>query len=232
MWVYEPKYTLIVPFIKTLQGRRGHCSLSSKKERRKRYRQKKKAIHRIGKEPWEIIANEKLQQRWQERSCNAYAAYLAELEEKEKKEEEEKARDFQLKRTTEIEQVKRNERVDRIEDHYAQYRTKASHQNTGPLLLDAVLIPIKEPTPTSPSDSLVHATQCIDHVRIARSERNQALRLARHYRNVAERTHREKRDLQHKLQTQIEVVRDFWRNQVVEGGCRSGKILRAALLRK
>ena len=96
MWVYEPKYTLTVPFIITLQRRRGHCSLSSKKERRKRYRQKKKAIHRIGKEPWEIIASEKLQQRWQERSCNAHAAYLAEVEEKEKKEEEEKALTFNL----------------------------------------------------------------------------------------------------------------------------------------
>jgi len=79
----------LVPSL-TLQGRRGHSSLSSKKER-KRYHHKKKAIHRLGKEQWETMAEERLQQRWRERSCNVHSAYLAELERK--MEKEEKVRD-------------------------------------------------------------------------------------------------------------------------------------------
>ena len=34
------------------------------------------------------------------------------------------------------------------------------------------------------------------------------------------------------LDGKIEIVRDFWRNKIVEGGSRSGKMLRASLIRK
>lgn len=175
------------------------------------------------------MAEERLQQRWRERSCNVHSAYLAELERRKKKEKEEKANDIRRKQAIRLEQIRCNERIECIEE---QYHAEASHHNTGPLLLDAVLVPVEESTPTIHSESLVHTAQCIEHVRIARSERNQALRLAQHYRDVAEGTNREKRNLQRKLEVQVEIVRDFWRNQVVEGGSRSGKMLRAALLRK
>jgi len=36
--------------------------------------------------------------------------------------------------------------------------------------------------------------------------------------------------MQQKLEKQVELTRDFWRNKVVEGNLYSGKILRAALL--
>ena len=212
----------------TLQRRRGHPSLSSKKERRKRYRQKKKVIHRFGKEQWETMAEEKLQQRWSERSRNVHRTYIAELERRKTKEKEEKAVNMQRKEAMQLEQIRCNEIIDCIEE---QYHAEAS-QHDGPPLLNAVLIPVEEPTPTYHSESLVHNTQCIEHVRTARSERDQALRLAMHYRDMAEGSHREKQDLQHRLEARVELVRDFWRNQIVEGGSRSGKMLRAALLRK
>lgn len=50
------------------------------------------------------------------------------------------------------------------------------------------------------------------------------------YRDLAETLKKEKRELQNRLQTQTEVVRDFWRNKIFEGGSRGGKILRASLL--
>ena len=112
------------------------------------------------------------------------------------------------------------------------YHAETGQHNNGSLLLDAVLIPVEEPTSTCCSESLIHSTQCIEHVRTARSERDRALRLAKHYCNMAEETHREKRDLQHRLETQVELVRNFWRNQIVEGDSRSGRMLRAALIRK
>ena len=42
----------------------------------------------------------------------------------------------------------------------------------------------------------------------------------------------EKSDLQHRLETQVELVRNFWRNQIVEGDSRPGNLLRVALIRK
>ena len=70
------------------------------------------------------------------------------------------------------------------------------------------------------------------NLRKARYESNQALSLAQHYRNVAEERQSEKRNLKSELEQQVEVVRDFWRNKVIEGSSRSGRILRAALSRK
>ena len=77
----------VIHTILHLQGKRGHPSLLSKKQR-KRYRHKKKMIHRFGKEQWETMAKERLQ-HWCERSHNACKAYLAELERKKAKEKEE-----------------------------------------------------------------------------------------------------------------------------------------------
>ena len=34
------------------------------------------------------------------------------------------------------------------------------------------------------------------------------------------------------LEDKVKLVRTFWRNKVVEGGCRSGQILRSALIKK
>ena len=186
-------------------------------------------IHRFGKEKWETMAKERLQLRWHERSRNVHKAYLVELERKKAKEKEEKAHDLKCKEALRDQQVNWNERIDSIED---KYHTEASQHNNGSLLLDAVLIPVEEPTSTCHSESLVRSTQCMEHVKTARDERDRALRLAKHYRNMAEETHREKRDLQHRLETQIELVRNFWRNQLVEGDSRSGRMLRAALIKK
>lgn len=87
-------------------------------------------------------------------------------------------------------------------------------------------------TCSSDSPSTVIAKQCKEQLRRARYERNKALSLAQHYRNVAEEKQSEKRALKSELEQQIEVVRDFWRNKVVEGSSRSGRILRAALIRQ
>ena len=69
-------------------------------------------------------------------------------------------------------------------------------------------------------------------VQSAREERDQAIGLARHYRNLAKSRQLEKRILKNDLEGKIETVRDFWRNKIVEGGCRSGQILWNALMKK
>ena len=77
----------------------------------------------------------------------------------------------------------------------------------------------------------------------ARAERNDALSLAKLYRDVVETLKLENKHLQEEIEARIidikkqttsdvSNMKKFWRNQIVEGGSRAGKILRAALLRK
>ena len=68
-------------------------------------------------------------------------------------------------------------------------------------------------------------------IKQATNDRYQALMEAKQYRDLSETLKKEKRDIEHKLVSKIEIVRDFWRNKIVEGDSRGGKILRASLLR-
>ena len=55
---------------------------------------------------------------------------------------------------------------------------------------------------------------------------------AKYYRNLAETLKIEKRNTEQVYANEVEVVRNFWRNKIVEGGSRGGKILRASLFNK
>ena len=50
--------------------------------------------------------------------------------------------------------------------------------------------------------------------------------------NLAEKSQTDKRLLKISLEKQVETVRDFWRNKVVEGDSRSGRMFRNALITK
>jgi len=77
----------------------------------------------------------------------------------------------------------------------------------------------------------------------ARAERNDALSLAKLYRDVVETLKLENKHLQEEIEARIidikkqttsdvSNMKKFWQNQIIEGGSRVGKIVRAALLRK
>jgi len=105
---------------------------------------------------------------------------------------------------------------------------------TEPVNLDPILIPIKEKPPTEamPHQSdIVHTKYCSEHVQNARIERNDALRLAKFYRDRVEDLVKEKRDLRHSLESQVDRVRKFWRNQIIEGESRAGRMVRTSLFR-
>ena len=72
---------------------------------------------------------------------------------------------------------------------------------------------------------------CKQQLELARRDRDNALMLARQYRNLAEASHTKIRQQKNELEEKVELVRDFWRNKIVEGSCRSGQILRAALIK-
>lgn len=120
--------------------------------------------------------------------------------------------------------------------------------NNLPPTFDPVLVPVEEslPSPASgPSKQcdIVHIIQCKSEVLKARTERDDALLLAKHYRNMAENNKKEFLCLEQKMKSQInnieqesafrvENIKNFWRNQIIEGALRAGRILRASLIRK
>lgn len=104
-----------------------------------------------------------------------------------------------------------------------------------PQIRDAVLLPIEEPLPSIScvcENSIACTRECHEHIIKARAERNDALLLLRQYRNMAEHMEKQKQEIKKQMVSRVECIKNFWRNQVVEGGSRSGKILRASLIRK
>ena len=49
---------------------------------------------------------------------------------------------------------------------------------------------------------------------------------------MMESMEKEKRGIQKQMETHVECIKHFWRDQVIEGSSRVGKLLRAALIRK
>ena len=99
------------------------------------------------------------------------------------------------------------------------------------MTLTIVELPLEEPT-VNPftQDNPVYHSWYQEQVNLARQERDHAILLARHYRDKAEESVSEKRTIQHRLESKVEITRNFWRNKIIEGNCHAGKILRAALL--
>ena len=199
-----------------------------KKERRKQYRQNKEQSL---KESWHDLAVDALKHRWRERCAKSHAIHIAEIEERKKEEEKERLHISKLHEIRASKTVQRHLEVDRVESSYIEQNHKEKDSSdTSPLLLDEVVTPVLEPT-CNCTDS-INGTRCKLLLESARRERDSAVLLARHYRDLAEESHTERRIQKHKLEEKVELVRNFWRNKVVEGGSRSGKILRAALIRK
>lgn len=186
------------------------------------------------KESWQSLALDSIKQRWHERSVKCSVVHLQEVEERRKRKEDEQLHYARIKETRANETLLRNTKANRIANlYYAQKPNMESDSDTAPLLLDDVVIPVSENKPgCSCSTATVRAVQCREELHAARRERNRALSLARHYRNIAEACQTEKREMKSKLEERVELVRNFWRNKIIEGGSRSGKILRAALIRE
>ena len=196
--------------------------LSAKKARRKRYRCKKKLIHRFGEEKYESILEDRLKKRWQSTQMIYDLNCVLEEEQKRKKEA---AKELAQKEKTEQRESKKQAKlsaVHRIEDLYEEQKCQLS-----PLLLDEVVVPLREKC-VSPLTQVDYSCQ----VKEAREERDRALNLAKHYRDIAEGCRRETLKVQYELETKVETVKQFWRNKIIEGESRSGRILRASLLKE
>lgn len=202
--------------------------------RRRKYSRLIKKISRT--KEWEQLSIQNLKQVTRERISKVQELRLSEINKLIKAKERAAAQRLEKKRAHE----KHLKDIQETEDHYFDYCAEQRDKyTTAPLLHDAIVIPIVESMPyCSTSGCFEHAVKCKEQVNLARKERNNALHLAKYYRNLADEMCKEQRALrieqlqtQHQLESKVECIRDFWRNKVVEADSRSGKMLRAALLR-
>ena len=126
----------------------------------------------------------------------------------------------------------RHKQVQLNEVRYESISAKSTVKGTSPLLLDAVVTPIAEGSSSQCNNNSILALQYEEELKKARKKRDEALFLPCHYRNLAEKSQTDKRLLKISLEKQVETVRDFWRNKVVEGDSRSGRMLRNSLITK
>ena len=103
---------------------------------------------------------------------------------------------------------------------------------TSPLLLDAIITHLSEPTCNCSPIACTAYCRPLQELLCARCEKDNALTLARQYRDLAEESRTKIRQQKYHLEEKVELVRNIWRNKVVEGSCRSGQILRAARIKK
>lgn len=66
-------------------------------------------------------------------------------------------------------------------------------------------------------------------IQLEREKTKEALEQVQHYRNLAEQLRSEKRDVVCSMNTKVEVVRDFWRNKILEGSTRAGKMVKKSI---
>ena len=210
-----------------LQVSRGKRSLEKVKQRRKKNRTMKKLFHRSSKYSMETLSLNSLKRRWQERVTHSEALHAIEREEIRRKEQ--KRENLQTLRDKNFEEaVHRNEQITINDKNYAELsHAYSTVQGSSPLLLDAVVTPISEQEECECSTSKVLVVQCKEQIRRARHERDKAISLARQYRNLAEQSQLYKRVLKSNMEDQIETVRDFWRNKIIEGDSREGRMVRA-----
>lgn len=72
----------------------------------------------------------------------------------------------------------------------------------------------------------------VSSIQLEQEKTRKALEQVRYYRNLAEKLRKEKRNTVLVLNDKIELVRDFWRNKILEGSTRAGKMVQRALNRK
>ena len=102
------------------------------------------------------------------------------------------------------------------------------HSSSGVLLLPSVP-PLSEEQSSSLIAKVLTGVEQQSIIQEARNDRDRAIMEAKSYRDLAEKIKKEKREQECNLLKQTEAVRDFWRNKVLEGDTRGGKILRASL---
>lgn len=120
------------------------------------------------------------------------------------------------------------------EDVYEDVAASTLHKNSDILLLPSVLVPEVLDTPSTIPESVtgVERVAVMTALQTERQKTLKAYREAQYYRNLSERIRKEKRVLANSLHEKIELVRDFWRNNIKEGSTRAGRMVQKALQKR
>lgn len=177
---------------------------------------------KISSPHWRKLFEENLCARWKQRK---------EQYERESKELEEQLLHDGVAENTESRGTNDNDseasRKQKRKEVESKYEGIAADDD-GPLLLPSVCIPC-DSQPFSFAGSVLSRMEQQSVLDKARNDRNDAMIEAKFYRNMAEELKQEKREMENDVKARIEVVRDFWRNKIFEGGERAGKTLKISL---
>lgn len=116
---------------------------------------------------------------------------------------------------------------------YKELEVASLHNNKEPLLLPSVVVP-DELYSTASLDLPMSLTgidrvSVVNTIQLEQKKTKKALEDAQYYRNLSEKLRRDKCQLTHSMHKKIELVRNFWRNNIKEGQTRSGKMVQKAL---
>lgn len=212
---------------------RGPRCIDTVRCRRRRYRKTKKLKN---KEAWEQKLLEDMCIRWKERR-EQYSK--AEENERLLVQEQEANHDaiFQQNEVyRHIESTCRREIASCQQVLYDKVADDSLHASYDTLLLPSVTVPDRSYSTVTQEDlALPVAIKGVDRVavvsavQVEREKTRKALLEARHYRNLSERLRKEKCELASSMNEKVELIRDFWRNNVKEGSTRGGKMVQKAL---
>ena len=123
------------------------------------------------------------------------------------------------------------------EQLYNDISTSSLQQTNEALLLPSVSVPdtsgvesVKLSIP--PSITGVDRVAVVSALRMEQQKTAKACREARCYRNLSEQMRKENHKLAGSFNEKLELVRNFWRNNIKEGSTRAGRMVQKALQRR
>ena len=190
------------------------------REKWKRHRNKKKDLIRLQK----LWKKRRDYERGVEEDIN-------DVEDQMKLQERNKEVVEQLRKQQLITQTQHNEI--RREYHSLETDSFDNLEQSDICFFPSVLVPSQKDVEVTGAASGAQKIMIANYIQTVQEDRDKALQLeAQFYRNAAERLKHQNRCLKNEMHSRCEVIRDFWRSNVVEGATRSGLIFREALQRK
>ena len=190
------------------------------------------------KESWEQKIIQNLSERWTDRH-RKYA--LAEQEEQEQEQylasEQEQNDPISNQQNKYIKEKCENEMSSCRKEVFDKI---SADSQLGRDNLGALILPSVSPSSPASTEDLVSKMGITGITRVffastiqsEQKKTSKALEEAKFYRNLAERMRKEKNDFATAANRKIEMVQEFWRNNVKEGSSRAGRMVRCALMKQ
>ena len=118
-----------------------------------------------------------------------------------------------------------------------QLATKTIESPSHALVLPSVKVPeenhqsVKEILTELPITDLstVDSVTVVRRFQQSQNDTFKALKLAQYYRDIAERMNDEKLESEQRMKKEVKTIRNFWRNNIMEGSTRAGRMVKKAL---